>query len=282
MKRLRIEHITGFGYEGEVAASYNEARMLPATAVNQFVLSSALEISPTASINSYQDYFGTRVSVFDVLAPHQELSITSRSLVEVHPRPLRPGKTSWEELERRRIAEAELAEFSGQTGRTQPHEEVVALAEEIANTSDTPWQAAHRIAISIGEAIEYQQGVTEVHTTALQSWETRRGVCQDIAHLTLGALRSAGIPARYVSGYLHPHLEPEPGITVSGESHAWVEWFDGENWEGFDPTNGVPIGDRHVLVGYGRDYQDVPPLRGVYAGPFLSQLRVKVNITREL
>jgi transglutaminase-like putative cysteine protease len=109
----------------------------------------------------------------------------------------------------------------------------------------------------------------------------RKGVCQDITHLALGALRSVGIPARYVSGYLHPRPNAAIGETVGGESHAWVEWFCGDDWRGFDPTNGIDIGDRHVLVGRGRDYNDVPPLRGVYAGPFGSTLFVTVEITRE-
>ena len=123
-------------------------------------------------------------------------------------------------------------------------------------------------------------GITGVHSTASEAWEARKGVCQDIAHVTLGALREVGIPARYVSGYLHPRPSAEVGVAVTGESHAWVEWFAGE-WQGFDPTNNIEIGDRHVLVGRGRDYGDVPPLRGVYAGPFKSSLHVKVTITRE-
>jgi transglutaminase-like putative cysteine protease len=123
-------------------------------------------------------------------------------------------------------------------------------------------------------------GITGVHSTATEAWEARKGVCQDIAHITLGALRAVGIPARYVSGYLHPRPNAGVGEAVTGESHAWVEWFSGD-WWGFDPTNNIEIGDRHVLVGRGRDYNDVPPLRGVYAGPFKSQLFVKVTITRE-
>ena len=113
-----------------------------------------------------------------------------------------------------------------------------------------------------------------------EAFVERKGVCQDITHITLGALREVGIPARYVSGYLHPSIHPEVGVGVTGESHAWVEWFTGD-WEGFDPTNRVEIGDRHVLVGRGRDYNDVPPLRGVYAGPYKSDLHVQVAITRE-
>jgi transglutaminase-like putative cysteine protease len=124
------------------------------------------------------------------------------------------------------------------------------------------------------------QGVTGVHTTAAEAWSGRRGVCQDIAHLALGALRSVGIPARYVSGYLHPKPDAAIGETVAGESHAWVEWFCG-SWRGFDPTNLIDIGDRHVTVGHGRDYNDVAPLRGIYAGPSSSSLFVTVEITRE-
>jgi transglutaminase-like putative cysteine protease len=119
-----------------------------------------------------------------------------------------------------------------------------------------------------------------VHTTAAEAWEQKRGVCQDITHLAIGALRSVGIPARYVSGYLHPQPDAAIGQTVAGESHAWVEWFCGD-WRGFDPTNLIDIGDRHVTVGRGRDYNDVAPLRGVYAGPYGSKLFVTVEITRE-
>ena len=147
--------------------------------------------------------------------------------------------------------------------------------------SHTPALGIHHASTNaIGDAVEYMPGVTGVHSTASEAWPARQGVCQDIAHITLGALRSVGIPARYVSGYLHPNDHAEVGAPTVGESHAWVEWFAGD-WQGFDPTNGIEIGDRHVLVGRGRDYNDVPPLRGVYAGPHKGDLHVQVLITRE-
>ena len=127
--------------------------------------------------------------------------------------------------------------------------------------------------------MEYVRGVTGVHSTASEAWAERKGVCQDIAHVALGALRSVGIPARYVSGYLHPDAGAAIGQTVIGESHAWVEWYAGE-WRGYDPTNLAEVGELHVLVGRGRDYSDVSPLRGVYAGPGASELFVSVEITR--
>jgi transglutaminase-like putative cysteine protease len=280
MKRLRIEHTTGFSYQGDVSASYNEARMLPGSTDSQFVLSSSLDIEPSTSVNQYVDYFGTRVAVFDVLSPHTDLKITARSLVEVRPRPLEQVDMSWDSLKRESMRSIETVEQMGQSARTRPHAEVVEIARSIAAQHNHPGEAAMAISAAIGDAMEYMHGITGVHSTANEAWEARKGVCQDIAHITLGALREVGIPARYVSGYLHPKEAAEVGVAIPGESHAWVEWFAGE-WQGFDPTNNIEIGDRHVLVGRGRDYGDIPPLRGVYAGPFKSHLHVKVTITRE-
>lgn len=280
MKRLRIEHATGFSYHGDVSASYNEARMLPGTTDSQFVLSSSLDIEPSSSVNSYIDYFGTRVSAFDVLSPHHELKITARSLVEVRPRPIEHSSITWERLRTESARSIETVEQLSQTSRTEPHDEVVEIAQSIIGRGTDPSWAAHDIVAAIGDAVEYLPGATGVHSTAAEAWAARKGVCQDMAHIAIGALRAVGIPARYVSGYLHPKAAAEIGVPVAGESHAWVEWFAGE-WQGFDPTNNIEIGDRHVLVGRGRDYNDVPPLRGVYAGPFKSHLNVKVTITRE-
>ncbi|MDR1513304.1 MAG: transglutaminase family protein, partial [Propionibacteriaceae bacterium] len=127
--------------------------------------------------------------------------------------------------------------------------------------------------------VEYVKGATGVKSTAAESWAGRRGVCQDITHIALGALRSVGIPARYVSGYLHPDAEPEVGQTKLGESHAWVEFFAGK-WTGFDPTNRLPITDRHILVARGRDYDDIAPIRGVYNGEAVGEMFVTVELTR--
>jgi len=280
VKRLRIEHATGFSYQGDVSASYNEARMLPGTTDSQFVLSSSLDIEPSTSVNTYVDYFGTRVSAFDVLSPHADLQITARSLVEVRPRPIEHSGISWDRLAVEASRSIETVEQLVQTNRTMPHPDVAEIARTIASQHDDPGRAAHDIVVAIGDAVEYMSGVTGVHSTAVEAWEARKGVCQDMAHIALGALRSVGIPARYVSGYLHPKPDAAGGVAVTGEAHAWVEWVAGE-WQGFDPTNNIEIGDRHVLVGRGRDYNDVPPLRGVYAGPFKSQLFVRVTITRE-
>jgi transglutaminase-like putative cysteine protease len=280
MNRLRIKHMTGFHYGGDVTASYNEARMLPVSADGQLVLYSHVEILPISSQHNYVDYWGSRVSSFEILTPHKELSLTATSLVEVRPRVHTADKLKWDVLTALAETSTSYIEQTKQTRRTDPPADVIALAAEIAARSESPCDAALEICTAIGDAMEYMQGFTGVTSTAKEAWAVRKGVCQDITHLALGALRSVGIPARYVSGYLHPKPSAEIGETIAGESHAWVEWFCGE-WRGFDPTNLIDIGDRHVTVGRGRDYNDVPPLRGVYAGPYGSELFVKVEITKE-
>jgi transglutaminase-like putative cysteine protease len=278
--RLRIRHETGFRYEGEVTASYNEARMLPASFDGQLVLHSQLDVQPTAGQRGYVDYWGTRVSAFDVLQPHTRLSLTATSVVEVRPREHPVHRLGWEALADEAERRTEFVEQLAQTRRTEPPAELVALAREALAAADSPCDAALAIARLVGERITYLPGSTSVTSTAADAWAAGSGVCQDITHLAVGALRSVGIPARYVSGYLHPVPEAEIGVVVEGESHAWVEWFCG-SWQGFDPTNLIDIGDRHVRVGHGRDYGDVSPLRGVYAGPAGSELFVRVQITRE-
>ncbi|TPW78014.1 transglutaminase family protein [Schumannella soli] len=280
MKRHRIRHQTGFRYAGEASASYNEARMLPAAGGDQLVLSSHLEITPLSSSNTYTDYWGSRVTSFEVLAAHRELTLTATSLVEVRPREHPHRDLDWDELAGAAESRIEYVEQLGQTDRTRPPAEVVALARGLADAASAPGEAALAIARAIGERIEYVPGVTAVTTTAEEAWSEQKGVCQDIAQLAIGALRSVGIPARYVSGYLHPVPDAQVGETVTGESHAWVEWWCG-GWRGFDPTNLIDIGDRHVTVARGRDYGDVPPLRGVFAGPSSSAMFVTVEITRE-
>ena len=281
MNRLRIKHVTGFHYGGDVTASYNEARMLPVSADGQLVLYSNLEILPMSSHHSYVDYWGSRVSSFEILTPHRELALTATSLVEVRPREHSAHESlTWEAMTAAADKATEFVEQTKQTRRTEPPEEVEQLARDLVAQYPDPCSAALAIATAIGDAVEYVQGATTVQTTAKEAWTQRKGVYQDMAHLAIGALRSVGIPARYVSGYLHPKPNAGIGETVTGESHAWVEWFCGE-WRGFDPTNNIEIGDRHVLVGRGRDYNDVPPLRGVYAGPYGSELFVSVEITRE-
>ena len=142
-----------------------------------------------------------------------------------------------------------------------------------------PDEAAGAISSRVRERVSYMPGATGVRTDAQEAWDKGQGVCQDMAHVTVALLRAAGLPARYVSGYLHPDTKARPGSTAVGQSHAWVEYWAG-SWAALDPTSGAPVGERHVVVARGRDYADVPPLKGIYHGPPESAMDVKVEVTR--
>ena len=281
MSRYRVIHRTGFRYSRPVMASYNEARMLPARDDSQIVLASKLEIRPHPASHEYLDYFGTRVVMFEVLDPHDELEIVSTNTVELRATPAATGQLSWQQLSDAIEKSLELKDAVTLSKRTVVPSDLIKQANALADKAQSPSEAATAICALINQKMTYQFGVTGVQSNAAEAWSKKIGVCQDFTHLALGALRAIGIPARYVSGYLHPQVEPQIGHTVVGESHAWVEWFAGE-WVSNDPTNNLTDTDRHIVVARGRDYDDVPPLRGVFAGDSNSELFVQVEITREV
>ena len=168
-----------------------------------------------------------------------------------------------------------MRDLSWSTTGCAPTAEFQALAAGLAAGCDGPSDCAAKVCALVYDEIEYIPGSTEVHGHASDAWAARAGVCQDMAHLAIGGAARGAVPARYVSGYLHPRREPEVGETVTGESHAWIEWWDG-GWIGFDPTNDVAPGDRHVVVARGRDYTDVPPLTGIFSGGSTSSMAVAV------
>ena len=278
MSRLRVVHTSTFRYGSAVLASYNEARMTPTSQHGQTVLETRLDVQPHTGWHEYRDYWGTAVTAFEVLTPHESMVVTAEHLVEVAERgPLR-SPAGWDTLRGAELRDR-LAEFLTDTPTTAPPEDVVELARRVAADLE-PAEAALAVAGALRDEMEYIPGVTTVHTPASEAWTARAGVCQDIAHLVTGALRSIGIPARYVSGYLHPDSTAELGSTVLGDSHAWVEWWVGE-WFAYDATNRVIAGDHHVVLARGRSYDDVPPLRGIYAGAGTQDAEVQVRITRE-
>ncbi len=275
--RLRIKHVTGFTYAGTAHASYNEARMTPLTVAGQTTLFSQVECNPGATTWRYRDYWGTQVTVFDLQRPHQQLKVTASSLVETSERPPLAGSVDWDVVGAQSTSDT-YSEYLTPTELTTVDTALTGTARELIEPL-----APHDAAVAIGEwvraNVEYVPGSTGVRTSAQEAWSLRKGVCQDMAHLTLGMLRSVGIPARYVSGYLYPKADGDVGEVVAGQSHAWVEWWCGD-WVGFDPTNGSPAGQQHVIVARGRDYADVSPLKGVYHGAPSTGLGVTVEITR--
>ena len=275
--RLAIRHVTGFIYDGFAESSYNEARMTPLSSARQQVLEVTLRTNPNASQLTYLDYFGSAVTAFDLHDRHRQLEVTAEALVEVVATPHEQPFLNLTDLKQTKILDT-YAEYLSSTPRTalpdRLHREVVSKVK-----SDDVDDLVALISSTVSDRVDYVPGSTHVTTTALESWDQRSGVCQDLSHLMIGFLRGQGVPARYVSGYLHPKSDADIGETVVGQSHAWVEYYCGA-WVGFDPTNGNDIGLSHVVVAKGRDYGDVPPLKGIYHGAPSRALGVSVAITR--
>ncbi|RLV49082.1 transglutaminase family protein [Nocardioides mangrovicus] len=278
MVQLRIQHTTGFAYDSKVAASFNEARMTPQTTTDQIVVHSRVGVSPSPWTYTYRDYWGTEVTAFEVFDPHDSLTVTATATVHTDRATSLPPALDWEQLRSDDVTDrfVELLEVSP---RVAPPDELAAQCRDLAASGRQPGEVAREICALVHDEVRYVTGSTDVATTAADAWNRRSGVCQDLVHLAVGGLRSVGIPARYVSGYLHPDPEAPVGETVAGESHAWVSWWD-EGWHGFDPTNDADVGDYHVVVAAGRDYGDVKPLGGIYSGSASSHMFVDVSVTR--
>ena len=267
MTRLSIIHRTAYKYNKRVTLSYNEARMTPLTDPQQVVLESVLKVSPSqAAVSSYRDYWGTRVTAFDMQMPHDHLEVISNITVEVHRAEKIPAETDiagWDVLASGETLNT-YSDWLPQSQLSGPGEEVLGIIPGVVDGKN-PHEAALAIFGWMRGEMTYMSGSTAVTTNAEEAWGQRQGVCQDLAHLAIGALRSCGIPARYVSGYLHPRSTADIGETVAGQSHH---------------SSHKPAGDYHVTVARGRDYRDVPPLKGILSGGGGSALSVSVEITR--
>jgi transglutaminase-like putative cysteine protease len=274
--RVSISHSTTHSYAREVIHSYNEARLVPPTISGQTCLESRVDVSPRARLSRYTDYWGSIVHSFDIHSPHTVLKVESGATVETSVHRTSGDELSWEDIRSEPVTER-FAELLSTTLLVPgfPGE-----AEEVRGLESSGPRATARAAVDwVRESLSYETGATDVTTAADAALRSGKGVCQDFAHLALGVLRSLGIPARYVSGYLHPSEDAAIGETVAGQGHAWIEWWCGE-WYPWDPTHGLPAGERHVLVGRGRDYADVAPLKGIYQGAPSIAHEVSVAITR--
>lgn len=271
--RLRVEHVTTYEYTTPVRASYNELRLVPQTTARQTVLEARVHTTPNAPQFVYHDYWGTQVVAFNVDGAHDRLTVQGLALVETSPPPA-PPDGEWEDVV---AARPRFAEYLTASRFTEADEQLFEAAESLRRHS--PRRTLAAVIDWVHDSLDYVAGVTSVNTTAVEAFAAGRGVCQDFAHLALAALRAVGIPARYVSGYLHPDADAALGVEGHGESHAWIEAWVGD-WLGFDPTNDTPVGLRHVLVARARDYSDVPPIKGVFAGTADHDTTVSVTVTR--
>ncbi|MGJ3243919.1 MAG: transglutaminase family protein [Opitutales bacterium] len=285
--RFRLTHSTEYAYRSPASESFAELRLWPRDSATQTVLARRLEVTPRVPVDAYDDYFGNRVEFFSIPFRHQKVTVRASAEVET-----RPGPAVGPSLD---VAVAEAWQILNSQRRTtfdflQPTPSV-----PLHNVLRPLKATFFRPGAPLGEALldlngwihrnfTYAPGTTEVTTPLADVITARRGVCQDFAHLMLSILRSARLPARYVSGYIEAY-DPEktdPGLIGAAASHAWVEvLLPGQIWWGLDPTNDKPAGERHVKVAVGRDYQDVAPMRGTYKGATDQKLKVMVSLKRK-
>ena len=282
---LEVRHLTEYHYAEPVRESVMELWMQPQKGADQRLVSFGLELDPPAQLFSYADAFGNAVYHFDVPQPHSRLNILARSAVETQPSQSLPEAVDLGEWDRLKsdFVRGEHFDFLRPYGFTTPTEALAAfIAERELDRLRhlDPLTAVRRLSTAIYEAFAYQPGVTNAESPIDQALNAKRGVCQDFAHIMATICRGWGIPTRYVSGYLFTDRKrgdrSDPDAT-----HAWVEVFlPSTRWIGLDPTNNTEAGERHIAAAVGRDYNDVPPSRGVYKGEAESDLRVAVSVRR--
>jgi transglutaminase-like putative cysteine protease len=293
MPRYRIVHRTDYRYGRTVTVGHTVARLLPRSLPHQQVLHSGIRVEPTPSYSrDHVDGFGNHVSYVVVDQPHDQLAVTAISEVELRNGTLEPLTAGWAQpWEATVTATAGDGSDDGLLARTcrldsplvERSPELHAFAVEEFHPGRPLGEAATGLTQRIYEQFEFVPGATDVATPVLEVLAQRRGVCQDFAHLLLGALRSLGLGARYVSGYIETEPPPgQPRQVGADASHAWAGLYvAGDGWVDLDPTNGRVQPDRHVTIGWGRDYTDVTPLRGIlYGPPTDQQLTVSVDVAR--
>ena len=289
---FRIRHTTTYRYETPVSLSYSEARVLPRSLPHQSVRFTELVVDPApADERERLDFYGNRVAHFSLEGTHRQLTVSATSVVEIVPtdrRPMPDDTRPWEDAraELRTSREPEVL-AARQFALSSPLVAPDPALEAYALPSFTPGrpltEAAVDLAHRIHEDFAYEPGATTISTHVAEALARRQGVCQDFAHVALGCLRSLGLAARYVSGYLET-LPPEGGERLVGvdATHAWLSVFvPGSGWLDVDPTNDQVPDDRYITTAWGRDYGDVTPLKGVVFNDGGDQeLTVAVDVER--
>jgi len=306
--RYRIRHETTYAYQGGVAHAHHLLHLVPRPAPFQECLEHAIEVTPAAFRRREEiDAFGNPVTRIEITQPHDELTVTSEMQVDVHARPtLRAADSAaWERCRAELAFDGRWPSREGLEARRFRHESPhVRIKQQFVDYSATVFtpsrpllECATALMNALHDDLEYAPGATSVATPTTEVLSRRRGVCQDFAHLMIACLRSRGLAARYVSGYLHNRAAPtggavdadeardapgesgKPGLVGHDASHAWVAVYAPPfGWIELDPTNRCFIGLDHVAIAWGRDFGDVSPLRGVILGGGRHELTVRVRV----
>ncbi|HYM66833.1 MAG TPA: transglutaminase family protein [Patescibacteria group bacterium] len=266
--KLEIVHSTRYHYSGAIAETVMEVRLRPMDGAGQRCVDFTLELSSGIKPRTYIDGFGNHVHYFNLVRPHTSLSILSRSVVETGVgADSDPGDDLVQDFLRFRSPVNDI-EGVRELARAHP------IADPASAVSVE--KALDELTRAISSDFVYDKTVTNVYSSVDDVLAVRAGVCQDFAHLFIAVARAMGVPARYVSGYIH--IPAEHGSTSA--SHAWAEaWVPGKGWIGYDATRPVRVSVNHVRLAVGRDYADAAPTRGIYVGSATGTMRVKVRTT---
>jgi transglutaminase-like putative cysteine protease len=282
-----ITHRTLYEYAAPVSVSHHVARLEPLVTATQSRESFSLQIFPEPSLRKVRaDYFGNQLCFFAVQEIHSKLEIITSSRVTVQPRKLQNESTApWESVAEmfRDPVSPEVVEpyqFVFDSPQIRASLELADYTRESFGSETTLIAGARDLTRRIFEDFKFDPKATTVATPLEEVWEKRRGVCQDFAHLGIACLRSLGLPARYVSGYLRTRPpEGKPRLVGVDASHAWFSIFSpGNGWIDFDPTNNCQPGEEHITVAFGRDFGDVSPVAGILTGGGKHDVKVSVDV----
>lgn len=278
-----IHHLTEYAYSAPISESLMEVRMMPRSEGRQRCWRFRLQTSPRSTVLMHDDHRGNVIHHFGVPAKHNRLTITAEALVQIEAGIALPDALdlcAWERLDQATRSldfwdDLAPSKFSKTTPALEEFARRIGWAERPATD---PLSALRQLTTIIVNEFEYVPNSTKVDSPIDEALSLRSGVCQDFAHIWIALARRAGIPARYVSGYLY-HRQQDHDRSQADATHAWTEaWLPGLDWVGFDPTNDLIVTNRHIRVAVGRDYADVPPTRGVYRGEAHGTIKVIVKV----
>ena len=278
MATFFIKHITKYIYSNTVIDGATLTRLHPINDDYQKVVSHLMSVTNNPVIETFIDFFNNRVGTFMVTEPHEVLNIVSEIEVvtteRLFPDDRVDAAAQWEELKKAKnnpdfIDFLKHRPFAGS-------EDVLNLISSKNLNAELPYKVVLQLCEYVYENFKYIQGITSVNSTLDEVWTLKAGVCQDFTNVLLQLVRMAGIPARYVSGYICPNDEITRG---EGATHAWIEaYIPFYGWFGVDPTNNAIANENHVRLAIGRNYDDCSPVKGVFKGKVEAKLEVKVEV----
>ncbi len=287
--KYRVRHITTYDYQDPVSVSHHVVRLTPRNLAHQTVEFSAIDVKPAPPVatTTHDDYFGNPVTAFTLQEPHERLAVEAASELEVLA-PATPdfaNSAPWEQVRDalpldHSASALEAYQFVFDSQRISTKRELADYGGESFPPGRPLMEGALDLTGRINRDFRFDTNATEVTTPVETFFEKRRGVCQDFAHLQIACMRSLGLPARYVSGYLRTYPPAgKPRLVGADASHAWcAAWCPKSGWIDFDPTNDCVPQDGHITVAWGRDYTDISPIHGVLLGGAHHTLHVSVDV----